>query len=111
MKNELRCLAVKDAAADNIAGQQVRRELQPAKLTRYAAGERFANQRFPDARHVFQQHVFAGQQRYQAHANDVRLAQNHAAHVGFQLRDQTLQFRRCHSLLPTFETTKYMVIG
>ena len=72
-------------------GKQVGRELQAAEIARDALGQGLGHQRLADAGHVFQQHVLAREQRDQAPADDVGLAQHDAAHVLFELRDQPMK--------------------
>ena len=79
-------LGVEDRAAQDVAGQQVGRELQAAEVAGHAAGQGLGHQRLAHAGHVLQQHVLARQQRHEAPADHVGLAQHDAAHVGFELR-------------------------
>ena len=54
-----------------------------------AFGQRLADQRLADARHVFQQGVLAGQQGHDAQPNDLGLAQHDLGDVVFQFADET----------------------
>ncbi len=92
--HELARLHVKHTAAHNIAGQQVRRELQPAEVARNTLGKCLADKRLAHTGDVFQQDVFACQKRDHALAHHVRLAQHHVAHVLFQAADQSMQLRK-----------------
>ena len=83
-----------DRAARNVTGQQVGRELNSAKATIYALGQRLADQRLANAGNVFQQYMFASQEGDRAQAHHFGLAEHHAAHVRFQVGDKPLQFCR-----------------
>jgi hypothetical protein len=58
-------LKVKLIGADDVAGQQIRRELYPSKLNPDACGETLRKQCFRRARWTFQKNVAAAKQRYQ----------------------------------------------
>ena len=70
------------------------------KAGRDALGQGLADQRLADARHVFEQHVVAGQQRHDAQPHDVGLAEHDLADVRFELGHEVLQLCR-HARLPT----------
>jgi hypothetical protein len=65
--------------------------LQAAEIPGYAFGECLGDERFADSRHIFQKDVFAGQQRYQAPADDIGFAQDDSADVAFQLGNQLVE--------------------
>ena len=90
LKANCRVSALIDAAAGNVARQQVGRELDAAKLAGQAAGDGLADERFADARHVFQQDMLAGQQGHDGKPDDFGLAQDDAADVFAQLGDERL---------------------
>ncbi len=77
-----------DAAAGNVAGQQVGRELDAAELAGQTAGDGLADERLADARHVLQQDMFAGQQGHDGKPDDFALPQDDAADVLAQLGDK-----------------------
>ena len=77
-----------DAAARDIARQQVGRELDAAEFARQAAGDGLADQRLAHARHVFQEDMFAGQQGHDREPDDLALSQDDAADVLAQLGDE-----------------------
>ena len=62
--------------ADDVGGQQVRRELDAAEAEVQPPGERADGQRFGQARHAFEQDVTAGQQADQQAIHHAALADN-----------------------------------
>ena len=65
--------------------------MQAAKIAGHAAGQGLGYERLADSRHIFQEHVLAGEQRDQAPADDLGLAEHHAAHVLFKLRNELIE--------------------
>src|SRR6516225_698507 len=57
-------LEVEDVRADDIAGHEIGRELDPLELEPGARGEGPREKRLPDARHAFEQHVPPGEQAH-----------------------------------------------
>jgi hypothetical protein len=72
-----------DLGADQIAGQQVGRELDAAEAGAERLGQRIDHHRLGDAGNAFQQHVTVAQQRDQHLFQRLTLADDHPAH-GFQ---------------------------
>ena len=91
MKDERPLLGVEDRAAQDVAGQQIGRELHAAEISRHAAGQGLGHQRFAHARHVLQQHVLARQHRDQAPADHLGFAQHDTPHIRLKLPDQPVQ--------------------
>ena len=94
---EVALFGVVDAHAGHVAGQQIRRELQPADRAVDRAGERLGELGLADARHVLDQQVPLGQQHGQAQPHDFGLAFDHALDVGGDPRPHLpdLGDRRC----------------
>ncbi len=84
IENKLGGIRIKDAAAHNIAGQQVGRELNPTEDAVQAASQGLADQRLADSRHVLQQDMLASHQSDQAQTHHLRLAHNDALQVVLQ---------------------------
>ena len=93
-EHELARLGVVEAAAGDVARQEIGRELDPAELAGEAAGHRLAHQRLAHPRHVLQQDVLAGQQGHQRPPHHVVLAEHHAADVLAKLSDQFADVHR-----------------
>ena len=87
-EGELPRLGTIDAAARDIAGQQVGRELNAAEFACQAAGDGLAHQRFAHAGNIFQEDMFARQEGHGRQPDDLVLAQHHAADVLAQLADE-----------------------
>ena len=82
---ELPALLVEDADAGDVAGKQVGGELDPGEAAVDGAGERFGEERLAHAGEVLDDDVAAGQQRHDAGADDLFLAQDHRADAGGDL--------------------------
>ena len=91
-EEELVRLAVVEAAAGDVGRQQVGGELDAVEPAGEAAGNGLAHQGLAHAGHVFQQNVFAGQQRDYRQAHHVRLAEDHAGNILLQLGDKISGF-------------------
>ena len=76
-----------ETAPGHIGGKQVRRKLNPLKLTVNGFGEGFRQRRLPRSRHIFQQGMSARQQRIEQEADSLRLALNDPSQVGFDSMD------------------------
>ena len=83
---------VKQAAAGDVAGEQVGGELDPAEIAADAFGQGLRHQRLADAGHVFDQQMLAGQERDDAQPHDFGLAQHDLGHIGFQFGHAALDF-------------------
>ena len=59
IKNEFARLTIVDTAANDIAGQKIRRELQSAKVAAQAFRQCLAHQCLADSGHVLEQNVLA----------------------------------------------------
>ena len=77
LEDELAGLLAVDGDADQVAGQQVGRELDAVELAGEAAGERLGQQRLADAGHVFEQEVPVGEEGDEREPDDLRLAEEH----------------------------------
>ena len=77
-----------NAAARDIARQQVGRELDAAEFACQAAGDGLAHQRLAHAGNIFQEDMFARQEGHGRQSDDLVLAQDHAADVLAQLADE-----------------------
>ena len=75
-------LLVVDAHAGDVAGQQVRGELDPAHRAVDRAGQRLGQHRLADAGHVLDQQVALGEQHGDGEPDDVGLAVDHGLHRG-----------------------------
>ena len=71
--------------ADHIGGHQVGRELNSRILQRDGLRERAHQQRLADARHAFEQHVRARQQRNQHAFDHLALADDRLGDLGTQI--------------------------
>ena len=91
-KAELLRPRVIETAAGDVGRQQVGRELDAVKRAGHAAGHGLAHQCLAHAGHVFQEDVFAGQQRDHAQSHGFTLAQHHAADVSLELGNQIFGF-------------------
>ena len=78
---ELLGAPVVDRHAGDVAGQQVRGELDPAHRAVDRDRQRLGQRRLADARHVLDQEVPLGEQRDERDAHDVRLAHEHVLDV------------------------------
>ncbi len=87
IENKVVRLGVVDTAADDVAGQQVGRELNAAEHARHALCQGFRHERFANARNVLQQHVLACQQCYQTQTYDFFFAVNRLTNICFELID------------------------
>src|SRR5439155_12411572 len=87
LENKLGGWLMKDAGADQVARQQVRRKLNTMKAASQAACQCLGEQRLADARNVLDEQMSVGQQRDEGGANDIRLAEDDAG----QVRPQTFQ--------------------
>ena len=94
LEDELAGLLAVDRDADQVAGQQVGRELDAGELARQAAGERLGQQRLADAGHVFEQQVPVGQERDERQPDDFGLAEEHLPDVRREGVEQGGQFLR-----------------
>ena len=72
---------VVDADAEEVAGQQVGRELNAVEGTRQAAGERLGEERLADAGRVFDEQMALGEQGDEGEVDDLRLAEQNAGDV------------------------------
>ena len=84
LEDELPRCALVDADAEDVAGQQVGRELDAAERAVDAPGDGPRENRLADAGHVLQQHVPAGQQGRQHLADGLALAQQDRLDVVLQ---------------------------
>ena len=78
-------LGVKDVAADDVAGQEVGRELDAAEPPVHTARQGLGDECFAYARHILQQHVLAGQEGHDAQPQHVALAEHHTGKIGFEV--------------------------
>ena len=85
LEDELPARLMKDAGADQVAGEQVGRELDAVERTGQAAGQGLGQQRLADAGNVLEQQVAVGQQGDEREVDDVVLAQEDRGDVGLQL--------------------------
>ncbi len=87
---------VVDADAEQVAGQQVRRELDAVKGARQAAGDGLGQQRLADAGHVFEQEVAFGEQGDEGHLDHVGLAEKDGRDVVAQPAQQDVRVGGVH---------------
>ena len=91
-----------EAAAGDVGGEQVGRELDAVEHAGEAAGHRLAHQRLAHPRHVLQEEVFAGQQGHHGEPHHLALAQDDAADVVSKLSDQVFRgYARGHGVIVT----------
>ena len=79
---------VVNAAARDVAGQQIGRELNAAEFAGQAAGNGLAHQRFAHAGNIFQEDMFAREEGHGRQSHDLVLAQHHAADILAQLANE-----------------------
>jgi hypothetical protein len=72
-RDEFAAALIEDARADDVAGQQVGRELDALEVTADRGRERAAGQRLGNAGHPLEQHVSVGQQRHHQRVDDLGL--------------------------------------
>ena len=75
---------VEDRHADDVRGQQVRRELDAAELAVNGLGQGARQRRFADAGHVLQQDVAARQQAHERELDGFALAHDRGFDIGQQ---------------------------
>ena len=93
IKRKLAARRIENRTAYNITGQQIGRELNPAKLSVNTARQSFAHQRFTNSRNIFQKDVFAGEERDKTKFPDVSFAENDMADVVQQAIGNIIQLR------------------
>ena len=82
LRGELALLLVVDDRADDVGGQEVRRELDAGELGADRVAERAHRQRLGEAGHALEQHVAAGEQTDEDALDHVRLADDDLADLG-----------------------------
>src|SRR5207247_457264 len=89
LKNKFPCSLVENIRADQVAGQQVRRELNAAKRAIQTLGQRLGQQRFADAGNILNEKVSFRQESDEGHADRLRLAEQHFADIVQQALKQS----------------------
>ena len=89
-KLEMACLLVKDTNARNVAGQQIRRTLEAAKIDAQGYGQGARQHGFAHTGHIFQQNVAFTQQGNHQGFNHFRFADDYLLHIRRNRLDKAL---------------------
>ena len=99
LEDELILPGIPYAHPEYVAGQQIRRQLDPVEYAVDAAGDRVGQDGLADARHVLQQHVPTRQQRHQHAADYIRLAEQDRFDILAQFIKFSVKFHFFHHTL------------